>query len=317
MRVALGASRARIARLLATETAVVAVAGGALGVVIAIVTFRAVTEIVPPDYRVFMPDAVNLRMLAFGGLGIAVAGVAFAVSAALAGARADLRATLERAGRGRGAFRAGGWLLGAQAAVAIVVIVGAVFMVTSFRRLASVDLGFEPEGLYRTALMGPIAGEPPDGLRARYDALMERLDGRKDFSVAASDSLPWTGEAPITGFSSQQRGRRPAGRVGGIPGRQPRATRQRPLANGGRIPRARADRRDQSRRRRGALARAARGRQDSLCAAIGGVPRSSASSTTSGAVTTLVPRPSSSSRSTSASAGARDSSCAHRSPPPS
>jgi ABC-type antimicrobial peptide transport system permease subunit len=149
-----------------------------------------------------MSDAVNLRMLAFGVLGIALAGVTFAVSAAIAGTRADLRSTLERAGRGRGAFRAGGWLLGGQAAVAIVVIVAAVFMVTSFRRLANVDLGFEPDGLYRTLLLGRVAGESPAGLRARYDVLMDRLAARQDFAVAAADSLPWTGEAPITGLTA-------------------------------------------------------------------------------------------------------------------
>jgi putative ABC transport system permease protein len=207
VRVALGGARWRLGRMLALEAALVTIVGGAIAVVIAVAAFDAIADAVPPDYRVFMPERVDWRTLAFAASAMAVATLACAITGAFQGSRVDLRPMLDQRGRGgpAGGVTPGRFLLGAQSMIAAVVLIGAAFMVTSFHRLSNVDLGFEPEGLSYGSLLGPVAKESPENFRARFNQLMDRVSSIHGIRVAAADALPFTGEGPLEGLGTESR----------------------------------------------------------------------------------------------------------------
>ncbi|HEY0970144.1 MAG TPA: ABC transporter permease [Gemmatimonadales bacterium] len=149
LRAALGAGRERIVRLVLTESMLLALAGGALGVALAWWGVRALVALSGE----FLPRAADVRLDAgvlLFALGVAlVTGLLFGTWPALRAASPDLTQSLKESARGStggaAANRARNVLVAAEVALAVVLVVGAGLMLRSFERLTGVATGFEAE----------------------------------------------------------------------------------------------------------------------------------------------------------------------------
>jgi putative ABC transport system permease protein len=181
VRLALGASRGRIAQQFITEALVLALSGGILGVGLAALGVRALLALEPGDLPRVTEVGVDVRVLVFAlGLSIVVAAVLGLLSA-LRGTRGDLRQAMAQAQRtqaGAGAsYRIRGALVIAQMALTLVLLVGAGLLVRSFLRLTQLDPGYRTE----RALVLDISaatGDDSAGMQQRvrlYDDIAARL----------------------------------------------------------------------------------------------------------------------------------------------
>jgi putative ABC transport system permease protein len=152
LRAALGASRARIIRQLLTESLILGLIGGILGVALAFVGIRAILAIVPPNT---IPDeaeiTLNTPVLLFTLLVSVLTSIIFGLVPALHAAGSDLINPLREAGRGLGGgarqsiLRQG--LVVAEVALSLMLLVGASLMIRTFQGMQAVDLGFRADRL--------------------------------------------------------------------------------------------------------------------------------------------------------------------------
>jgi putative ABC transport system permease protein len=146
LRVALGASRSRLLAQLLTESILLSLLGGALGILLAAAGLRVLDEFVPTDLAGAKETALNLPVLAFT-LGVSfLAGLVCGLIPALQTLRQDLQGILKEGTRSAGA--AGGQkirslLVVSEIALALVPLVGAGLLIRSFHRLVEVDPGFQ------------------------------------------------------------------------------------------------------------------------------------------------------------------------------
>jgi predicted permease len=150
VRVSLGAGRWRLVRQLLTESLVLAVAGGAVGVLLAWVSLDSLVANIPTSLPANTPAQINLAVLGATVLLLIPTTLLFGLAPALRLSRAGLSSTLARAGRQQAtplSRRAGQFLIGAEVALAVVLVAGAGLMLRSFAKISDVDLGFHPEGL--------------------------------------------------------------------------------------------------------------------------------------------------------------------------
>ena len=150
VRSALGASRARLVGQLLTESLVLAVAGGALGVLLAVYGSELLARSVAGGLPPWMTFGVDLRVLAFTLVVSAACGIAFGLAPAFRLTAGDAARALRDGGRGgmdltRGRLYRG--LVGAEVALSVVLLTGAALAVQSFRRLARAETGFDGTGV--------------------------------------------------------------------------------------------------------------------------------------------------------------------------
>ncbi|MBA3260204.1 MAG: ABC transporter permease [Gemmatimonadales bacterium] len=159
LRTALGAGRERLVRQLVTESLVLALVGGAVGVLVAMAMFPLLGRLVPESLPVAGGPGLDLRMLAFAGLITGLTGIGFGVVPALRACRGtslDVLREGNRAGGGRRqSLRAA--LVITELAVSVVLLVSAGLLIRALWRLRAVDPGFRAETVLtlRTALPMP------------------------------------------------------------------------------------------------------------------------------------------------------------------
>ncbi len=148
IRLALGAGRARLVRQLFTESLLLALLGGAVGMLPALWPLRFSVQMRPPaDFPLVLDVYWDYRVLAFGFAVTVLTAVAFGLFPALQATRADVVVALKdtgTAGRGRGWVRGG--LITAQVALSLVLLTGAGLMVRALGQAQTLELGFEPAG---------------------------------------------------------------------------------------------------------------------------------------------------------------------------
>ncbi|HJT26401.1 MAG TPA: ABC transporter permease, partial [Pyrinomonadaceae bacterium] len=178
VRAAVGARRWQLIRQLLTESVLVGVAGGALGLLIAVWGTRAISSLVPKGFTSSVYDLNHIRLdwrvFAFT-LGLSVlTGIVFGLAAALTASRPDLIGAL-RNSRAHGRMSFGlrsfrGWLVVAELALAVVLLLAAGLLVRSFNKLVAVDLSFDRENVLtaRIALPRSVYGKPQQ-VQAFYD----------------------------------------------------------------------------------------------------------------------------------------------------
>jgi len=155
IRAAIGAGRGRIMRQLLTESVVLSLAGGVLGMVLGVAGIRALLSIntagLPRIGRDGALVAMDVRVLAFA-IGVSLAtGIIFGLIPALHAARADLTSTLkESAGRSGTGFRqnkARSVLVVVEVALALILLVGSALLIRTSLALRAVDPGFNPSNV--------------------------------------------------------------------------------------------------------------------------------------------------------------------------
>jgi putative ABC transport system permease protein len=180
VRAALGAGRSRIVRQLLTESLVLAVAGGLLGLLLAVWSVRALRSVVPDMFPLLQHMSVDLPVLTFTlGLSI-ITGLLFGVVPAWKSSYADLNTTLKEAG-GRsesagGSHRVRSVLLASEVALAVLLSVSAGLLIRSFVRVTSVSPGVHVAHILTMSLTLPDVKYDTPVKRANfYQNLMERL----------------------------------------------------------------------------------------------------------------------------------------------
>jgi predicted permease len=201
VRSALGAGRGRILRQLLTESLVLALLGGALGVALAFAGVSALGALgaagLPRASEIRIDGAVLLYALAVS----TAAGLLFGLLPALRATSADLSGALRSGARGSvgaGGQRLRGALVVAEVALAVVLVAGAGLAAKSFLRLLDVDPGFQPRNVLAVKLSISSDQYPGDEGRAYYEALLARIAAVPGVQVVGSAKnfpLRGTGEA--------------------------------------------------------------------------------------------------------------------------
>ncbi|MGH7690649.1 MAG: FtsX-like permease family protein, partial [Gemmatimonadaceae bacterium] len=147
IRGALGAGQGRLVRQLLTESAVLAVAGGAIGLALAYWGTGEVMRVLPTGLPRASDVHIDGRVLAFTIAVSAATGILFGLVPALTTSRVNLNEVLKQSGRGASAarHRAQRGLVALEIALALMLLVGAGLMVRTLQSLWNVDLGFRPD----------------------------------------------------------------------------------------------------------------------------------------------------------------------------
>jgi putative ABC transport system permease protein len=176
VRTALGATRSRLLRQLITESLLLGLAGGALGVLLAYAGIPALLALIPVDLPLWMNFSPDHRVLGFAvGVSLLTA-LAFGIVPALGSFHSDLSDSLKEGGRGgttgvRGKFMRHALVVG-EVALSVILLAGAGLMIRSFRALRLQDLGYRPENVLTMTIDYP-ENRYPDGAPAR--AMLRRL----------------------------------------------------------------------------------------------------------------------------------------------
>ena len=163
VRAAMGAGRERLVRQLVTESLVLALAGGALGVLVAAAAVPLLARLVPASLPIAQSPSIDLRVLIFAGLVSGLTGIGFGVLPALRACRhSDFSALREgtRAGGGH-KERLRSLLVVAEVTASVVLLVAAGLLVRALWRIEATDPGFRTGGVLtlRTALPLPKYNE--------------------------------------------------------------------------------------------------------------------------------------------------------------
>jgi putative ABC transport system permease protein len=222
IRWALGAGRIRLARQLLTECLLLAVMGGAAGLLLASWLTKLLGSFSSTDALGEMGRVaaitIDLRALGFTGLISLVTGLLFGLLPALRLSRADLNASLKEGGRGglhgRGLRNA---LMVGEVALAIVLLIGAGLLIRSFVKLLNVNPGYQAENLL-TAKISLPPRYLDDSQRAQfYERILQRLA-----AIPGVAAVGATSHLPLTGYNMGAQLR--------VEGRQPREGENSPSA---------------------------------------------------------------------------------------
>jgi len=199
IRTALGAGRGRMVRQLLTESVLLSILGGALGLIIALWGVDALVALSPPNLLGTEKIGLSLPVLAFTFLISLLTGVVFGLAPALEATRMNLNESLKETGKSnmssRRSRRLSSAFVVAQVALALVLLIGSTLMIKSFLRLQAVDPGFKTENLLTLRVTVPESKYPEDAqVVAFHRQALERLKSLPDVrSVGAVSALPFGG----------------------------------------------------------------------------------------------------------------------------
>lgn len=206
VRVAIGASPARLARLMICESVVLATVGGGLGVLLATWGVPALLTLNGGSLPATAQVRVNLPVLGFALGASILTGLIFGAFPALRTARTDLHETLKEGGRAigdRGGLRLRRSLVVSTVALALTLLVGAGLLMRSFERVVNVDPGFQPDRLLTFRLSLPSTKYANDTVRsAALERLGEELAAAPGIQAAGGTStLPFSGGFSTASFN--------------------------------------------------------------------------------------------------------------------
>jgi predicted permease len=201
MRTALGAGRWRLVRQLLTESTLLSVLGGGVGLLFAWSTVDMLTRFAGRFTARTGEIDLDPRVLGFTLLVSVVTGLLFGTFPALA-SRVDLVSALKSSGKGtsdvRGGRRLQRALIVAQVAVSVVLLAGAGLLLVSFYRLQRVDPGFRGDRVMSAEVFGNFTKYPnAQALRGLYVSILERLESAPGVVAAAvTNAVPLAGLQP-------------------------------------------------------------------------------------------------------------------------
>ncbi|HJT87045.1 MAG TPA: ABC transporter permease, partial [Bryobacteraceae bacterium] len=196
VRAALGSGRARLTRQLLTEALLLSVAGGGVGILLALGAVHLFQVLHPVAMPPGNPVSVNPRVLGFTAPLAVITALVFGLIPALKASRVDLmdalRASGQAASAGRTARTFRRLLVIAEVALSLALLAGAGLLTRSVERLAGVPLGFRTDGVFTMPVTLPKWAYASSGQRARfYRAALDRTAQIPDVASAAfASSLP-------------------------------------------------------------------------------------------------------------------------------
>jgi putative ABC transport system permease protein len=199
IRAAVGANRARLVRQFLAESAMLALAGGALGLLLARGAVLLVSRLGPASIPRLTEARVDGRLLLFALAVSVLTGILFGIVPALQGSRGNVSAALMDSGRSGTQGRSARWLRSglvvAEIALALVLLIGAGLLINGFQRLRTVDPGFRPANLLTMRV--PLGGGRNNGIERRVAFFQQLTDKIATLpgvlSVGAVSALPLTG----------------------------------------------------------------------------------------------------------------------------
>jgi len=207
IRTALGAGRARVIRQLLTESVLLSLAGGLLGVLMASAALGPLLKLAAGSVPQGAPIGLDPWVLAFTAGVSLLTGLLFGIVPAMRTAKLDLREALNEGSRGStagpGQHRLRGVLVAMEIALAMLLLVGSGLLLRSFSRLQEVPPGFQPDHLLVADIpLSQTAYAKPENRYQFFDRLVERartLPGVR--SAAAASFLPVSGGGSVIHFN--------------------------------------------------------------------------------------------------------------------
>jgi putative ABC transport system permease protein len=175
IRMAMGASRGRLARQLLTESLLLSLAGGLFGLLLSIWGLKSLSRAIPDDFSKFIPGwqnlTLNLTTLVFTLVVSVVTGLLFGLMPALQSTRTKFNEALKEGGKGASGKssrnRARSLLVVAEVALSLVLLIGAGLMIRSFIGMLSSDLGVNSKNVLTMDVSLP---------NQKYDTVAPRTD---------------------------------------------------------------------------------------------------------------------------------------------
>lgn len=211
VRVALGASRLRLVRAVITESVVLSLAGGALGIGVAYGLVQAMRLTAPANFPRLDAVQMDARALAFALVVSVVAGLLAGVVPAIRGARPDLLPSLREgvgASSGRRVNALRRTLLGAEAAMAALLLIGAALLGRSFLHLMQVDPGYDATPVLTARVYLPGASRAQAQSDTFIADVLPRVRAIPGVQAAgASNMAPFGQSTYVAGFTMPLPGR--------------------------------------------------------------------------------------------------------------
>jgi len=196
VRRALGAGHARLFRQMLTESLLLAVAGGAAGLLLALWSMDLLKALLPAEVPRVEDIRIDMGVLVFA-LGVtAAAGLLFGLLPAWRAARMNMNEAIKGGSRtytaGRRAHRTQSALVVSEVCLSLMLLAGAGLLINSFLRLRTIDPGFRADHVLTANLSFASSGDDKEvpRLRAEYAALLERVRAIPGVEAAGTTASP-------------------------------------------------------------------------------------------------------------------------------
>jgi putative ABC transport system permease protein len=194
LRLAIGANRSRIVKQMLTESVLLALIGGGVGLLLAFLGLSFLIKLAPSVPRLH-ESTVDGRVLIFCSLLSLATGILFGLVPAFQASSIDLNEALKQSGPSRrlgSGPRLRRMVAVAETALALMLLIGAGLLIRSFVRLSNVELGFNPRNVLTAMIMLPESRySAPNRQAAFFKEAIRRIEALPGVeSVAAADSVP-------------------------------------------------------------------------------------------------------------------------------
>jgi putative ABC transport system permease protein len=215
IRMALGASRVRLIRQLLTESLLISLAGGAIGLLLSVWGIEFISQGIPPNFTKYIPGWQKLGLdstVFMFTLGLSIlTGIVFGLVPAFQATKTNLNESLKEGGRtsggGMGRSRMRSLLVVSEMALSLVLLIGAALMIRSFIELVKVDPGFKATNVLTMEMGLTRSKYPEESQRINfYTQLLQRLEGLPGAQkVGAINYLPVSGNSSSSSFTIEGR----------------------------------------------------------------------------------------------------------------
>jgi putative ABC transport system permease protein len=205
IRLAVGASRIRLVRQFLTESSLLGLLGGAAGLAVALLGIKLFVVLSPANFPRKDEISLDITVLAFTLALSLLTGILFGLMPALRASATNQYQTLKETGKsagGRASSRKLDSLMISEIALALLLVIGAGLMITSFLRLYSVDRGLDLKGILTMQIWLPETAYPKGNAVANfYQKVLQRVENLPGVESASTTSfLPLSGWGTNTAF---------------------------------------------------------------------------------------------------------------------